>query len=187
DHLAVEVHVAAGRLELSGEQIEQRRFAGAVRADDADNLARRHVERHVVDGRQTAEALRHAAHAEKRLRDGPLGNRNSGGAHWPVRCRWCQRCTSASMAPATPRRMNNAANSMTKPSRIKCRPGVVPPTRARNQLSSGTMRNAPSTGPLIVPMPPISESKANLTPMAASQKSDRGSSGRPEAEKDPPP
>ena len=38
-----------------GDDVEQRRLAGAVRADDADDLARRDLERHLVDGADAAE------------------------------------------------------------------------------------------------------------------------------------
>ena len=50
-------HAPRRRSELPGEEIEQRRLAGAVRADDADELALRDVEGHVVDREQPAEAL----------------------------------------------------------------------------------------------------------------------------------
>ena len=41
DALAVEQDLAAGRAEAAADQVEQRRLAGAVRADDRDPLARR--------------------------------------------------------------------------------------------------------------------------------------------------
>jgi hypothetical protein len=42
---------------LAGDHPEQRRLAGAVRADDADNAARRQLERQVVDQQPVAIAL----------------------------------------------------------------------------------------------------------------------------------
>ena len=45
------------RLFLAGDHAEQRRFAGAVRADDADDGAGRHVEAEVVDQQAVAEGL----------------------------------------------------------------------------------------------------------------------------------
>ena len=50
---------AAVRLFLAGDHAEQRRLAGAVRADDADDRARRHLEAQVVDQQAVAEALGH--------------------------------------------------------------------------------------------------------------------------------
>ena len=42
---------------LPGDHAEQRRLAGAVRADDADDRARRHLEAQVVDQQAVAEGL----------------------------------------------------------------------------------------------------------------------------------
>ena len=56
DILAREDHLARVRLQHAGDQVEQRRLAGAVRADDGANLAglELHVDR--VDGDERAEA-----------------------------------------------------------------------------------------------------------------------------------
>jgi hypothetical protein len=43
---------------LPGDHPEQRRLAGAVRADDADNAARRQLERQIVDQQPVAKPLR---------------------------------------------------------------------------------------------------------------------------------
>jgi hypothetical protein len=48
--------VAAVGLLLAGDHAEQRRLAGAVRADDADDAARRQLEAEVVDQQPVAEA-----------------------------------------------------------------------------------------------------------------------------------
>jgi len=48
-----------------GHEVEQRRLAGTVGADDADELALRDVEIDIVDGRQTAEPAREAANLEQ--------------------------------------------------------------------------------------------------------------------------
>src|SRR3546814_17211033 len=45
------------RLLLAGDHLEQRRLAGAVGADDADDRARRRDEAQVVDQQAVAEAL----------------------------------------------------------------------------------------------------------------------------------
>src|SRR5438445_7203566 len=42
---------------LTGDHLEQRRLAGAVRADDTDDAARRQLERQVFDQKLVAEAL----------------------------------------------------------------------------------------------------------------------------------
>ena len=49
------------------------------------------------------------------------------------------------------------------------------------------IRNAPSTGPLIVPMPPISASSANLKPTSVSENSVGGSIVRTYIANRPPP
>ena len=62
DVLAVEGDAAGiGRLE-AGDGGEQRRLAGAVGPDQADDLALPHVERGLVDGLQAAERLGELAH-----------------------------------------------------------------------------------------------------------------------------
>ena len=59
DHIAAEPHVAARRLEHAGNDIEQSRLAGTVRADQRDDLAGLDVERHVVDRGEPAELAAH--------------------------------------------------------------------------------------------------------------------------------
>ena len=49
DVIAVEVNGAGVGLQHSGDEIEQRRFPGAVRSDDAERFAARHFERYAVD------------------------------------------------------------------------------------------------------------------------------------------
>jgi len=55
DVAAVEPDGAAVRPDEPGDQVEQRRFAGAVRSDDAQRLARCDVEADAVDSLQRAE------------------------------------------------------------------------------------------------------------------------------------
>src|SRR5215467_4417685 len=55
----------AGWLE-AGDQIEQRRFAGAVRTNDADDLALVHIEDNISVGGQPAVALRQTPDVEQR-------------------------------------------------------------------------------------------------------------------------
>src|SRR5215831_11731728 len=49
DRLAFEGQVAAARLEEAGDALEERRLPGARRADDAQELARRHLEREIAN------------------------------------------------------------------------------------------------------------------------------------------
>ena len=56
DALAVEQDLAAGRPEAAADEIEERRLAGAVRADDRDALARRDGEVGAADDLGLAEA-----------------------------------------------------------------------------------------------------------------------------------
>src|SRR5437588_63400 len=57
DVLLVEQELAAGGLVEPGEDVEEGRLAGPVRADDRDDRALRDVERHAVDGDEAAEGL----------------------------------------------------------------------------------------------------------------------------------
>ena len=60
-HGVAERDRAGVRLLLAGDHAEQRRLADAVRADDADDAARRQLEGEVVDQQPVAIALRQAA------------------------------------------------------------------------------------------------------------------------------
>ena len=53
------------RPQRAGDAVEERRLAGAVRADQHAALAGRDVERHAVDRAQAAEILREAADSER--------------------------------------------------------------------------------------------------------------------------
>ena len=65
---------ALRRPQAAGDQVEQRRLAGAVRADQPDDLALRDRERHVVDGAHAAERLDETARFEqRRRRDAEVG------------------------------------------------------------------------------------------------------------------
>src|SRR3984957_9124997 len=60
-------HDAAGvRREDAVDQVEQGRLAGAVRPDQAEDLALAHLEREVAHGLQAAEALAHLGEREDR-------------------------------------------------------------------------------------------------------------------------
>ena len=57
DRLAVHLHRARCRLVDAGEDLDQRRLAGAVVAEQAQHLARLHLERDVVKHVDRAERL----------------------------------------------------------------------------------------------------------------------------------
>ena len=60
---------ACGRLEDPGDQVEHRGLAGAVRADQAEDLAAVDRKAHVGDGAQAAEPFRDALDAQDRAHD----------------------------------------------------------------------------------------------------------------------
>src|SRR3546814_288592 len=86
--------LALVRLKLAGQQLEQGRLAGAVRADDADAVAALDAEIQPLDDRAVAEALGHALGDDHRLRSdvvigeaelgdaGAADHRGAGGAHF---------------------------------------------------------------------------------------------------------
>src|SRR5207248_3525548 len=63
---ALEEHAALGGGQQTGEAVEQGGLARAVGADERGDLARRHRQRHVVDGEQAAEPHRDLARLEQR-------------------------------------------------------------------------------------------------------------------------
>ena len=65
--LAAERNRAGARPQLAGEQIDQRRFARAVGADERVNLAALELERHAVDRDQASEAARQLACSQHRV------------------------------------------------------------------------------------------------------------------------
>ena len=66
NRLAVEDDLAVFRRVDSGDAFDKRRLARAVVAEQADHLAGRDVETHVVDGDEAAEHFREAADGEQR-------------------------------------------------------------------------------------------------------------------------
>jgi hypothetical protein len=70
DVAAAQQDPAAGRRHLAGEEVDERRLAGAVRPDDGVDLARLECERDVVDRGEALEALRERLGDEDRLSHG---------------------------------------------------------------------------------------------------------------------
>jgi hypothetical protein len=66
---ALVLDLAAGRGVDPADQVEDRRLAGAVRADQGEDLAAADVEADVVDGDDAAEAHAEMARREQRLVD----------------------------------------------------------------------------------------------------------------------
>ena len=65
DAAPFEEDVACGRLVDAGDEVEERRLAGAVRADHADDLSLAHVDVEPVDDREAAERHRDVAQLEQ--------------------------------------------------------------------------------------------------------------------------
>ena len=64
--------------------------------------------------------------------------------------------------------MNSAASTINKPRIARFRPGRALASSARRKFSKGITSAAPSSGPAMVPTPPISDSSANFTPTSGS-------------------
>ena len=64
--LAVEQDRACSRLQRAGDHVQHRGLARAVRTDQSQHLVLRKLERHIVHGNETAEALGHALDAQRR-------------------------------------------------------------------------------------------------------------------------
>src|SRR6185369_16058366 len=64
DVVAIDCCVTRGRCEKAAEDADQRRLAGAVRAEEAEDLAARHLQRDVVERAEIAEVLRHVLHVD---------------------------------------------------------------------------------------------------------------------------
>jgi hypothetical protein len=76
--LAVERDLALVGAVEPRDQVEQRRLAGAVGPDQADDLSFGHVQRDVVDRHDAAERLRHVLDREQRHGGGLYGARPAG-------------------------------------------------------------------------------------------------------------
>src|SRR5579863_4329651 len=63
--LAVERHAARVAPDLSGETVDQRRLARAVRPDDADELAAPDVKAHITEGTERTERVAQAIHPKQ--------------------------------------------------------------------------------------------------------------------------
>src|SRR5262249_42641094 len=125
-----------GRLE-AGDQIEERRFAGTVWTDDADDLTLVHIERNVGVRSQPAVALGQALHLKQRAHGIP-GRR-------PMRSSNRLRIPLGRHMPTSRIRMPYRIRSIVRP---------VPPSQILLYSDKGTRIAAPSAGPHTVPLPP---------------------------------
>ena len=75
DVLALEPHLPARWPQHAGDAVEERRLAGAVRPDDAEQISRLHVDAHLTQRRDPEEVLGQVADFEKRSHrpTSPLG------------------------------------------------------------------------------------------------------------------
>src|SRR5215208_715672 len=87
------------------DQIEHRRLAGAVRADEPDDLPLVHVERYVVHRDDAAEPSRHALDREHRHRRTTLWLRSQPGLGCEARC------SAQAAAMRTENRRSSAPNA----------------------------------------------------------------------------
>ena len=103
DVLALEADDALVRLQEARENVDERRLAGAVRADDGDGLAVGDRERHAVEGDEVAVGLRHADGLDQRAHRCTLGaSRRPAKREEPSFGRPCGRLIAAS--PSSTRR-----------------------------------------------------------------------------------
>src|SRR2546422_1430377 len=122
--------------EQAGQDVEERRLAGAVRADERADLAARQVEAHAVDRTDTAERLTDVDDPEQRLRHDGLRPRQEFRAGRPARAGSGWRRARAASTPCT----------SSPPCRGACRsppPLARPPAPARRRAAPS--RAAPPT------------------------------------------
>ena len=101
DGLAAPVHRAARQRQHAGDQVEERGLAGAVGADQRDDVAAVQVEADVVDGHQPAELLAHRLHVQQALAARRLGAARQRRGAAPVLVPRRRRQPAADEAPQT--------------------------------------------------------------------------------------
>src|SRR5262249_11828849 len=127
DLLAVHQDLAMVGRDRAGQRLDQRRLAGAVVADDRQDLAGIEIEIRLVEGRDPAEPLDEPAGREK---GGGVGHAETPRSHW-------------SIETATMRR---------KPTANSCH-STSTPERARPLRNTPTI-SAPISVPMMEPRPP---------------------------------
>src|SRR3954454_22802118 len=136
-------------LRHAGDQVDERRLAGAVRSDQAEDFACQDVERNVLDGHNATKALGRLAHLQDRRRH--------------TRCATRLRLNSRQLKRArvvtnsiTPRGRNSTTSTTRSAKTTPCQTRNSWLLDARCSASWIPNRmNAPIHGPQTVPMPPI--------------------------------
>src|SRR5882724_924627 len=96
DLAALEAHAARARFRDAGEDVDQRRLAGAVGSDDRDELARVDPEAHAVEGAELAVELPEPVRLENHARDAGAGRRRVTS---PINPSGARMTMTASIAP----------------------------------------------------------------------------------------
>src|SRR5690606_21407973 len=165
DRFAEELDGSGRRPQLSGERLEQRALAGAVRSDQAQQLAVAYLQVDAVDGDDAAEA--HAERARAQQRHGAVRRRAAG----PIECGLAHRRLRASARDSSrdPARDSIGVAAISAASRGSSPEGITstknissaPSTRLASvtwlvpsHVVSAWIRMQPTTGPASVPTPP---------------------------------
>src|SRR6266849_3090787 len=138
--------------ELAGHQVEERRLARAVRADDQAPLPCLHREIHRGGDEQAAEGLRQALH----------GQRDRWPDHWAGPSPGAATAATARVAGRAVARRHSRATPGTSPSGMKTTIAtkMAPSTKFQRSMYAlatffmTTTSAAPTTGPSSVPLPP---------------------------------
>ena len=157
--LAVDEDLARiGRMR-AGEGPDERRLAGAVATDQADDLARKEIDRDAVDGMDATEGDADVAHVDewRRARSAALVERAGASGAGGSRL-----ASSAICLLSVLRSRDDAGTSRCRrPSRGRCRrrcPGPASRHCSRSMPErSDCMTTAPRMAPGMVPMPPANE------------------------------
>src|SRR5690606_1093323 len=149
DAPALEMHLARRERREARDQVEKRRLAGTVRADDADELALGDRGRDAVDRGETAEAARRAVDGEKRRHRQPTSEPAlvSSPRQAPPSCRRTR--SSAETSPMMPLGISRIEKKSTPPTMMLRKSPTGRSTSGRRMRTS-----APMTAPGRLPSPP---------------------------------
>src|SRR5436309_1466015 len=149
-------HGAMGWIQKAGNDVERRRLAGAVRPDQADDLALANRKVHVRERNETAEMDGHLFHPQCRRGSChhacSLASRSekATGASVSIRFRrFANRCASDGTMP---RGNTNRMTISTPPYAIHCASGAM---IGRRNTGNSPKIMPPTTGPASEPLPPV--------------------------------
>src|SRR6185369_9084193 len=142
DVMVLEPHPAAGRRMNAADEVDERGLAGAVRSDQADDLALVDGQAHAIDRVEPAEPPRYAVQGQERGHFAPPrpGHRSRSSDRMPLG-------------------RNSTSTTMMKPSTAAW---MVRKFRHTNSSNVRRM-TAPIGGPKMVPRPPSSTMTSGLT------------------------